>query len=164
MLFINWLLSLISAVTAEDLVKFAPTSSENSKETKAIRPLDEDEKKLYVVLSKLAEERKALGEEHKKLHEDSKHDRDSCKAFHKKVEELEGKIQLASKIMWQSIRMSFQENEEPNHLQISADWQLEEIISDDGHGIIISVGGEFPFTELFGGDGKGISLLDLIMR
>jgi len=151
--FLKWLEEQTNAITEKDLTDSAPQEQKGENQIKVIRPLDEEERKLFAVLSKLTNEIKSLKKGHTRLHKSEKCTINDCIEHGKKLSALESKAELIKEIFWRSIQASLKDC--PSHLKITGDWQLAEV-PDDGFGIEIidvllgsSVGFPFPFEDMF---------------
>jgi hypothetical protein len=119
---------------------------------KVIRPLTDEEKKLYVVLLKIKKEKEKFIINHLHLHLSGECRPLNCHDDGKKLEEYDSKIELVDGILCQSIQMA---TDSEDILLIDQNWQLVEQPEED-HSIRIVIS-SFPFSFGFP---NGISLFD----
>ncbi|MFA6995144.1 MAG: hypothetical protein WC249_01910 [Patescibacteria group bacterium] len=130
LLFINWLTEQMNAVSALDQIEFAPEDA-NQHKTKKIRLMNLEEKKLYIVVTKLCREFDKLVKEREKLPIDQENRPCNCSDLCEEINSLETYIGVASSILTTSVRMSFKDNEDgSHHIRMTArngEYWLEEI-------------------------------------
>ena len=141
-MFLNWLQEQLNSVTEEDMKQFAPAPIESEGPLKVIRPLSEEEKKLFVVLSKISKEKHTLAEDHLASHLSGQCLPAKCNEDYKKLKDLDSKTELINGIMRQSIYMA---TDSQNIMMIDAGWQLVESPDEEDSNMTISIiVGSFP--------------------
>lgn len=144
--FLQWLEAQTSTITEKDLADSAPIGGDEEEgEVKVIRPLNEEEKRLFSLISKQTRKITTLKKEHARLHRSGECTGSDCLEHAKKTSELETQRNLVRELFWESIRMSLESC--PNHLQITKEWQLAEVKAETENDELIE---EF-IDGLFGG-------------